>query len=146
MTDYQAPLRDMSFVLDEVFQAPELWQQLPALAETVDQETASAILQEAARLNAAVIAPLNRPASEQGTKLHDGVVTTADGFVAAWRTYAEGGWIGVGGDPEYQGMGMPKMLTAQLEEMVNSACISFGLFPMLTAGACLSIQDRKSVV
>lgn len=144
MTDYQAPLRDMSFVLDEVFQAPELWQQLPALAETVDQETASAILQEAARLNAAVIAPLNRPASEQGTKLHDGVVTTADGFVAAWRTYAEGGWIGVGGDPEYQGMGMPKMLTAQLEEMVNSACISFGLFPMLTAGACLSIHAHAS--
>lgn len=144
MADYQAPLRDMSFVLNEVFQAPQLWADLPQLAETVDAETASAILEEAAKVNADVIAPLNRSADEQGAQWQDGNVKTADGFVEAYQTYADGGWVGVGGAPEYGGMGMPKMLTAQLEEMVHAANISFGLFPMLTAGACLSLHAHAS--
>ena len=140
MADYKAPLRDMNFVLNEVFQAPQLWASLPALAETVDPDTASAILEEAAKVNAEIIAPLNREADEQGAQWNNGEVTTADGFIEAYQTYAEGGWVGVGGAPEYDGMGMPKMLTAQLEEMVNAANVSFGLFPMLTAGACLSLH------
>lgn len=144
MADYKAPLRDMNFVLNEVFQAPQLWASLPQLAETVDADTASAILEEAAKVNADVIAPLNRAADEQGAQWHNGAVTTADGFIEAYQTYAEGGWVGVGGAPEYDGMGMPKMLTAQLEEMVNAANVSFGLFPMLTAGACLSLHAHAS--
>lgn len=144
MADYKAPLRDMSFVLNEVFQAPQLWADLPALAETVDAETASAILEEAAKVNAEIIAPLNREADEQGARLEGDTVKTADGFIEAYQTYAEGGWVGVGGAPEYDGMGMPKMLTAQLEEMVNAANVSFGLFPMLTAGACLSLHAHAS--
>ncbi|WP_240622449.1 acyl-CoA dehydrogenase C-terminal domain-containing protein [Thiopseudomonas denitrificans] len=144
MADYKAPLRDMNFVLNEVFQAPLLWASLPALAETVDPDTASAILEEAAKVNAGIIAPLNREADEQGAQWSNGEVKTADGFIEAWQTYAEGGWVGVGGAPEYDGMGMPKMLTAQLEEMVNAANVSFGLFPMLTAGACLSLHAHAS--
>ena len=144
MADYQAPLRDMNFVLNEVFQAPQLWAGLPQLAAAVDADTASAILEEAAKVNADVIAPLNRNADEQGAQWNNGEVTTADGFREAWQTYAEGGWVGVGGEPEYDGMGMPKMLTAQLEEMVHAANISFGLFPMLTAGACLSLYAHAS--
>ena len=89
MADYQAPLRDMSFVLNEVFQAPELWNQLPALAETVDAETASAILEEAAKVNADVIAPLNRAADEQGTQWNNGNVTTADGFIAVGNLFTK---------------------------------------------------------
>ena len=144
MADYKAPLRDMNFVLNEVFQAPQLWASLPALAETVDPDTASAILEEAAKVNAEIIAPLNREADEQGAQWNNGEVTTADGFIEAYQTYAEGVCVGVGGAPEYDGMGMPKMLTAQLEEMVNAANVSFGLFPMLTAGACLSLHAHAS--
>ena len=62
------------------------------------------------------------------------------GFVDAYRTYAEGGWVGVGGDPQFGGMGMPKAVSAQVEEMINSSGLSFGLYPMLTAGACVSIN------
>ena len=58
----------------------------------------------------------------------------------AYKTYAEGGWVGVGGDPVFGGMGMPKAISAQVEEMVNSANLSFGLYPMLTAGACRSTR------
>lgn len=144
MAEYQAPLRDMGFLLNEVFQAGTLWSELPALAETVDEETASAILEEAGKINADIIAPLNRIGDEEGCQWQDGAVKTPAGFIEAYQSYAEGGWVGVGGDPQYDGMGMPKMITAQLEEMVNAANLSFGLYPMLTAGACLSLLVHAS--
>ena len=144
MADYQAPLRDMRFVLNEVFEVSKLWAQLPGLAEVVDEETASAILEEAGKVMAGTIAPLNRSGDEEGCSWTDGVVTTPAGFPAAYNTYAEGGWVGVGGSPEFGGMGMPKVIGAQVEEMVNSANLSFGLYPMLTAGACLSILNHAS--
>lgn len=144
MSDYQAPLRDMSFVLNEVFQAGKLWAQLPALADTLDDETAAAVLEEAGKVAAGSIAPTNRSGDEEGCSWNDGVVTTPQGFLEAYQTYAEGGWVGVGGDPQFGGMGMPKMITAQIEEMTNAANLSFGLYPMLTAGACLSIHAHAS--
>ncbi|WP_065259112.1 acyl-CoA dehydrogenase C-terminal domain-containing protein [Pseudomonas bananamidigenes] len=144
MADYKAPLRDMRFVLNEVFEVAKLWAELPALAETVDAETVEAILEEAGKVTSKSIAPLSRAADEEGCRWADGAVTTPAGFPQAYRTYAEGGWVGVGGDPAYGGMGMPKAVSAQVEEMVNSASLSFGLYPMLTAGACLSINAHAS--
>jgi alkylation response protein AidB-like acyl-CoA dehydrogenase len=144
MADYKAPLRDMRFVLNEVFEVSKLWAQLPALADTVDAETVEAILEEAGKVMGKSVAPLSRSADEEGCHWKDGVVTTPQGFPQAYQTYAEGGWVGVGGDPVYGGMGMPKAVSAQVEEMVNSASLSFGLYPMLTAGACLSINAHAS--
>nr|WP_322940456.1 acyl-CoA dehydrogenase C-terminal domain-containing protein [Pseudomonas sp. s4] len=144
MADYKAPLRDMRFVLNEVFEVSKLWAELPALAEVVDEETANAILEEAGKVTAGSIAPLNRSGDEEGCSWDNGVVKTPAGFPEAYRTYAEGGWVGVGGSPEFGGMGMPKVIGAQVEEMVNSANLSFGLYPMLTAGACLSILNHAS--
>ncbi|MFB4248836.1 MULTISPECIES: acyl-CoA dehydrogenase C-terminal domain-containing protein [Pseudomonas] len=144
MADYKAPLRDMRFVLNEVFEVAKLWAQLPALAETVDAETVEAILEEAGKVTARSIAPLSRGADEEGCHWNETVVTTPQGFTQAYQTYAEGGWVGVGGDPEFGGMGMPKAVSAQVEEMVNSASLAFGLYPMLTAGACLSINAHAS--
>jgi alkylation response protein AidB-like acyl-CoA dehydrogenase len=144
MADYKAPLRDMRFVLNEVFEVAKLWAQLPALAETVDVETVEAILEEAGKVTARSIAPLSRCADEEGCHWDNTEVTTPEGFPQAYQTYAEGGWVGVGGDPEFGGMGMPKAVSAQVEEMVNSASLAFGLYPMLTAGACLSINAHAS--
>ncbi len=144
MADYKAPLRDMRFVLNEVFEVSKLWAELPALAEVVDAETASAILEEAGKVTAGSIAPLNRSGDEEGCSWDNGAVKTPAGFPEAYQTYAEGGWVGVGGDPVFGGMGMPKVISAQVEEMVNSANLSFGLYPMLTAGACLSINAHAS--
>jgi len=144
MADYKAPLRDMRFVLNEVFDAPKLWQTLPALAEVVDAETADAILEEAGKITANTIAPLNRSGDEEGCHWADGAVSTPAGYPEAYRLYSEGGWVGVGGDPAYGGMGMPKAFSAQVEEMMNSASLAFGLYPMLTSGACLSIYAHAS--
>ncbi|AYG10194.1 acyl-CoA dehydrogenase [Pseudomonas fluorescens] len=144
MADYKAPLRDMRFVLNEVFEVAKLWAQLPALAETVDAETVEAILEEAGKVTAKTIAPLSRNGDEEGCRWDNGVVTTPAGFPEAYKTYAEGGWVGVGGDPAYGGMGMPKAVSAQVEEMINSSGLAFGLYPMLTSGACVSINTHAS--
>lgn len=144
MADYKAPLRDMRFVLNEVFEVADTWAQLPALADSVDAETVEAILEEAGKVTAKSIAPLSRGGDEQGCRWADTVVFTPDGFPQAYKTYAEGGWVGVGGDPAFGGMGMPKAVSAQVEEMINSSSLAFGLYPMLTSGACVSIATHAT--
>ncbi|KPB53618.1 Acyl-CoA dehydrogenase domain-containing protein [Pseudomonas coronafaciens pv. oryzae] len=144
MADYKAPLRDMRFVLNEVFEVSRLWAQLPELAETVDAETVDAILEEAGKVTSKTIAPLSRNGDEEGCHWNDTVVTTPAGDPQAYRTYAEGGWVGVGGNPAFGGMGMPKVVSAQVEEMINSASLAFGLYAMLTSGACVSIDTHAT--
>ncbi|MBV7573235.1 acyl-CoA dehydrogenase C-terminal domain-containing protein [Pseudomonas sp. PDM32] len=144
MSDYKAPLRDMRFVLNEVFDVSKLWAQLPSLADVVDEDSANAILEEAGKITAGIVAPLNRSGDEEGCTWNNGAVKTPAGFPEAYKTYAEGGWVGIGGDPLFGGMGMPKVISAQVEEMVNSANLSFGLYSMLTAGACLSINAHAN--
>lgn len=143
MADYKAPLRDMRFVLNEVFDVANTWAQLPALADSVDTETVEAILEEAGKVTAKSIA-FSRGGDEQGCRWADTVVSTPDGFPQAYKTYAEGGWVGVGGDPAFGGMGMPKAVSAQVEEMISSSSLAFGLYPMLTSGACVSIATHAN--
>ena len=144
MTDYNAPLRDMRFVLHDVFQGPALWARLPALAERVDADTADAILEEAAKITGQLIAPLSRNGDEQGVRFEAGQVSTPDGFRESWHTYREGGWVGLGGNPDYDGMGMPKMLGVLFEEMMYAADSSFSLYSALSAGSCLAIDAHAS--
>ena len=144
MNPYQAPLQDMQFLLTQVFDAPSTWEQLPAIAEMLDMDTASAILEEAAKLNRDVMHPLNRSGDEQGVSFVDGKVITPDGFKAAYDTFAQGGWVGLCGDPEFGGMGMPKMLGVLVDEMGYSANNSFTLYSSLTAGAALCIHAHAS--
>ena len=144
MAEYKAPLREMNFLLHEVFAADQLWARLPGLEGAVDRETADAILEEMAKLAANTLDPINRSGDEEGCQWNEGVVTTPEGFKEAYATFCEGGWGSLLGNPEYGGMGMPKMLGAQVEEMINSANISFALYPVLTAGACLALDAHGS--
>lgn len=144
MSDYQAPLRDMQFLLHEVFNVEQMWSETPKLAELIDKEIADAILEEGAKLTSQVVAPLNRNSDEQGAVWSNGNVTTPDGFNKAYQLYCEGGWGALSGDPEFGGMGMPKMLQSAFEEMTQSSSISFALYPMLTAGAALALSSHAS--
>jgi alkylation response protein AidB-like acyl-CoA dehydrogenase len=144
MADYQAPLKDMNFLLYDVFSMEALWQSMPNLSEHVDRETAQAILQECSKIAEQEIAPLSRQGDEIGVSFDNGKVTTAPGYKEAFRTYAEGGWSGLGGEPDFGGMGMPKVITALHEEMLCSADIAFSLYPGLTAGAGLSIAKHAT--
>ncbi|MBG7220228.1 acyl-CoA dehydrogenase C-terminal domain-containing protein [Pseudomonas aeruginosa] len=144
MPEYNAPLRDMRFLLNDVFDAPALWQRLPRLAERIDADTADAILEEAAKVTGVLLAPLNRSGDEEGAQWQDGAVRTPAGFREAYATYAEGGWVGLTGNPAHGGMGMPKMLAVQFEEMMYAANASFSLYSTLSAGACLALDAHGS--
>ncbi len=145
MATYRAPLEDMRFTLFDNLRAQEMWPALRGTGE-VDQETAEAILDEAARFCENVVAPLNREADEHGCRLVDGKVQTPPGFREAYREFCDAGWCGLGGDPRYGGMGMPKSLAAAVEEMLQGSCMAFGLAPMLTSGAGLAIETHASAV
>lgn len=142
VADYQVPLKDMNFLLFDVFKSDVLWQKLPKLSEYVDRETTEAILQECAKIAEQQIAPLSRTGDETGVSFTEGKITTAPGYKEVFATYVEGGWTALGGDVDYGGMGMPKVITALHEEMLCAADISFSLFPGLTAGAGLSLAKH----
>lgn len=144
MNPYQAPLTDMRFLLEQVFDAPTTWAQLPDIAEIVDIDTANAILEEAAKISSDLIHPLNRTGDEQGVLHQDNQVITPDGYKAVYEQYSQSGWIGLCGDAEFGGMGMPKMLGILVDEMAYSACNAFTLYGSLTAGAALCINAHGS--
>ncbi len=145
MAAYKAPLRDMQFILNDVFEAPALWASMPG-TEEASSDLVAAILEEGARICENEIAPINRSGDEEGCLFEDGKVTTPSGFAAAYKTFSESGWAGLGGDTTYGGQGMPKMLTVMFEEMLYAANSSFALYPALTAGACLAINAHASDV
>lgn len=144
MSQYSAPVSDMNFLLFDVFEMETFWQQNPVLAESIDVDTAKAILEESAKVTEQALAPFSREADETGVSFKDGSVTTPASYKEAFNVIAEGGWIGLAGDPEYGGMGMPKTLAALHEEMMCSADLAFALYPGLTAGACLAIRAHAS--
>ncbi|WP_289116898.1 acyl-CoA dehydrogenase C-terminal domain-containing protein [uncultured Idiomarina sp.] len=144
MADYRAPRDDMDFVLHDVFNVAADWELAPELAEMMDVETAGAILDEGAKVAENLVAPLAREADEEGVKFEDGAVTTPKGYKENFRQLAEGGWVGVTANPEFGGMGLPKSLSAQYEEMLCSADIAFSLYPGLTSGAIMAIDSHGS--
>lgn len=144
MSIYNAPLNDMRFMLTDVFKAEEFWQNNEQLAH-VDMETVDMILEEMAKLSKNILLPLNRTGDEEGATFHgEGVVTTPTGFKEAYKQYAESGWVGLGGDPEYGGQGFPKMVTMLTEEMVFTTNQSFALYPNLTVGATICMNAAAS--
>ncbi|GHA97406.1 acyl-CoA dehydrogenase C-terminal domain-containing protein [Modicisalibacter luteus] len=143
MASYQAPLRDMRFVLNDVFRAGEEWVAMPGTAE-VTPDLADAILEEGARVTWAELFPLNQSGDAEGCHFDAGRVTTPKGFKEAQRTLAEGGWFGLGGNPEYGGQGMPKLLTVAFEEMLYATNTSFALYPALNTGAALLLDHHAT--
>lgn len=143
MPIYNAPLADMQFILNDVFNASAFWQQHPKLAH-LDSATANAILEEMAKFSQNVTLPLNRSGDEHGAQFDAGNVTTPEGFKAAFEQYAQGGWLGLGADEEWGGQGMPKMLTVLSDEMLFATNPSFTLYSLLSVGAGLALASYAS--
>ncbi|OAL79585.1 acyl-CoA dehydrogenase C-terminal domain-containing protein [Acinetobacter sp. SFA] len=143
MPIYNAPLADMKFILNDVFNAEQFWQANENLAH-LDTATAEAILEEMAKFAQNVTLPLNRTGDEEGAKYENGNVTTPAGFKEAFKQYAEGGWIGLGADAEWGGQEMPKMLTVLSDEMLFATNPSFMLYPLLSVGAGMALNSYGS--
>jgi alkylation response protein AidB-like acyl-CoA dehydrogenase len=130
---YQAPVKDMLFTIRELA-GLECVRQLPGFEDATD-DTVEAVLHEAAKFNAEVLAPLNRTGDLEPATVADGVVTTTPGFPAAFRAFAEGGWQGVQHPEAFGGQNLPKLVGTACNEMLNAANLSFALCPLLTDGA-----------
>jgi acyl-CoA dehydrogenase len=128
----------MRFVLHEVVGLGRV-SQLPGCEEATP-DVVDAILEEAAKFSAEVLAPLNTIGDAQGCEWKDGNVKTPDGLKEAYRQYVEGGWSALGADPEYGGQGLPELVATPIKEMVAAANMSFSLCPLLTGGAIEAIH------
>ncbi|MDY0884233.1 acyl-CoA dehydrogenase [Dongia soli] len=142
MPDYQAPIEDIRFTLRHIA-GLEAIAQLPGYQEA-SLETCDAILGEAARFAAEVLAPLNRIGDMEGAKLAEGKVRVPAGQAEAYRQFAEAGWNSVAFDPDFGGQGMPWALTTALQEIWNAANMAFSLCPLLTQGAVEALQIHGS--
>lgn len=138
MPEYKAPLRDMRFLIDHVFDFHSSYASLGAHDASPDM--ISAILEEGAKFCENVLAPLNRSGDEEGCHFDNGVVTTPTGFKQAFAQYVEGGWHGLAADPAYGGQGLPSSLGLVISEMVGSSNTSWGMYPGLTHGAMSAIH------
>jgi alkylation response protein AidB-like acyl-CoA dehydrogenase len=130
---YRAPVKDMLFVMKELADIESI-AALPGF-EDASLDTAQAVLEEAARFNNEVVAPLNFEGDKNPSFWKNGEVTTTPGFKEAFRQFGEGGWQGVLHPVEYEGQGLPKLIATPCIEMLNAANLSFALCPLLTDGA-----------
>ncbi len=130
---YRAPVKDMLFVMKELA-CIDAVAQLPGY-EDAGYDTAAAVLEECAKFNEGVVAPLNWESDKNPSSFQNGQVRTAAGFKEAFRQFAEGGWQGLQHPADFGGQGLPKLIHAACSEMVNSASLSFALCPLLTDGA-----------
>ena len=130
---YRAPLKDFLFGMKELA-GLEALTQIPDFAEA-GLDTAQAVLEESAKLNENVIAPLNWEGDKAPSWFEGGKVTTTKGFSAAFKEFADGGWQGLQHPEAFGGQGLPKTIGAACIEMINSANLSFALCPLLTDGA-----------
>ena len=142
MSEYLAPLKDMHFVLQEIAPLSELASS-PDFAE-VNLDLAAAILEEAGKFANGVLSPLNVVGDREGCRWSQDSVRTASGWRDAYRHFTEGGWNALSWHPEYGGQGLPRVVSALVEEMWNGANVAFALCPMLTHGAIEALELRGS--
>jgi len=138
MPVYKAPLRDMKFLLNDVFDYPRHYQSL-ASGENATPDIVEAILTECGRFSEEVLSPLYQSADEEGCKLENGEVTTPKGFKEAYQQYVMGGWQGLSAPEEFGGQGLPASMGLFKQEMMGTANWSFSMYPGLSIGAMNTI-------
>ena len=143
MTTYKAPLADIRFVMFDLLKVEAAYQRLPG-GEMATRDVVDAILEEAARFAEQVLAPLNASGDEEGCHLDKTTaeVTTPKGFKEAYATYIAGGWSGLTAPEEYGGQHLPESIGAPLKEMLDSANLSWGNFPLLSHGASEALRQH----
>ncbi len=141
MTVYKAPLADMRFVMFDLLKLDAQYARIDGGANAT-RDVVDAILDEAAKFAETVLAPLNAPGDEQGCTLDKatGAVTTPPGFKDAYAKYVDGGWSGLTAPEAYGGQHLPESIGAPLKEMLDSANLSWGNFPLLSHGATEALR------
>ncbi|MEQ8511659.1 MAG: acyl-CoA dehydrogenase C-terminal domain-containing protein [Algiphilus sp.] len=143
MPAYKAPLNDMRFLLDEVFDYPAHYASLSNGGDA-DPDTVSAILEECGRFCEEVLSPLYRSGDEEGCTYDNGEVRTPKGYKEAYQQFVEGGWQGLSYPEEFGGQGLPMSLGLLKSEMMATANWPFLMYPGLSMGAMNTIMQYGS--
>ncbi len=138
MSTYSAPLKDMMFVMTELAGLDKV-AALPGCEEAT-ADVVEAILDESAKFTSGVLAPLNKSADEEGARWANKEVTVPKGFKEAYAQFVDNGWNALGGDPEFGGQGLPRLVSAAVQEMWKSSNMAFSLCPLLTLGAIDALE------
>ena len=133
MLTYKAPLRDIKFLINDVFDYQTHYKSLDN-GENADPETVDMILQGFAEFAENVLAPLYQPADEEGCHFENGAVTTPKGFKEAYDQFVEGGWQGISYPEEYGGMNLPMSINLIKSEMMGTANWPWAMYPGLSTG------------
>ncbi|MBC7605149.1 MAG: acyl-CoA dehydrogenase N-terminal domain-containing protein, partial [Ramlibacter sp.] len=143
MPTYTPPLRDMQFLMHEVFDVTSDFKAIPKYSEA-DADTINAVLEEAGKFATEVTFPLNMSGDEEGCTLNKEThaVTTPKGFKEAYHKYVEGGWPALSCDPAYGGQGLPLVINQCFYEMLNSANQAWTMYPGLTHGAYAALAEH----
>jgi len=139
---YTAPVKDMLFAIEHLARIDQV-AQIPGF-EDAGLDTAAAVLEECAKFNEGVVAPLNVEGDRNPSSFANGQVTTTPGFKEAFAQFVEGGWQGLQHPAAFGGQGLPKTIGAACGEMLNSANLSFALCPLLTDGAIEALLTAGS--
>jgi alkylation response protein AidB-like acyl-CoA dehydrogenase len=139
MQVYDAPLRDMRFVLHELHGGLDALKSIPSASE-LGADLLDTILEESARFATEVLLPINASGDQEGCVLENGQVRTPKGFKEAYDTFRASGWTSLAGDPKYGGQGLPEVINKLVEEMICSANLAFSLYPGLTHGATRALM------
>jgi alkylation response protein AidB-like acyl-CoA dehydrogenase len=139
MADFRTPLRDMRFLLYDVFDFEAHFARLSD-RERMTRDLLDPILDEAARFAEVELYPVNRTGDEEGCRFANGVVTTPKGFKEAYRTYVANGWTGMTGDPAYGGQALPHSLSLIVEEPMTIANMAWTMYPDLSHSAMNALE------
>ncbi len=141
MPEYKVPLRDISFVMNELLESEKLFQTLPGYEEAT-QDLMDAIVEEGAKFAEQVLAPLNQSGDEEGCQWSEEGVKTPAGFADAYQQYVANGWPALSADTEAGGQGMPNMLGIVINELAGTANWSWMMYPGLSHGAVNTIEEH----
>ena len=142
MSFYNAPIKDMHFVYNELFEGSKLTE-FPDYSEFTP-DVVDTLLEEANKLASNVLQPINLSGDSEGCKIENGIVRTPKGFKEAYEIFIQNGWTGLSGSPKYGGQGSPAALYFLLQEMICSTNMAFGTYPGLTDGAYNAINLHGS--
>ena len=141
MPSYSAPVKDIKFILQNVFKIHE--SDIPGYSE-LDKEYLNAILEEASKISSEVLAPLNAIGDKHGCRFENGIVYTPPGFKEAFNQLKDGGWTGIDCDIKFGGQGLPYLISIAVGEMFASANMALGMYHGLTHGAYSAIYSHGS--
>jgi alkylation response protein AidB-like acyl-CoA dehydrogenase len=136
MPSYTAPVKDTQFVLHDVLDVTA--SDIPGYAD-LEADFTGPVLEEAGKICADLLAPLNAVGDREGCVLENGIVRTPTGFKGAFDQVRDGGWTALDMPEEFGGQGLPHVMGTAVGEYFSAANQAFTMYQGLTHGAASAI-------